>query len=47
VGLSFLETRQVQISEAFLIPDLVLYFNIFLLKKRPGKGFKKKFEKIP
>lgn len=38
VGLSFLETHQVQVSEAFLIPDLVLYFNIFLLKKPdPGR----------
>ncbi len=43
VSVSFLETHQVWVSEAFLIPDSVLLLLLLLLLfyNRPGEGFKK------
>jgi hypothetical protein len=45
--LVFLETCRVQVSEGFLILDPVLYFNIFKIKNRPRKVFKKNKIKSP
>jgi hypothetical protein len=39
--LVFLETCRIQVSQGFLILDPVLYFNIFKIKNRPRKVFKK------